>query len=583
MNALLGLAMPVAAQTHSTPIPDPFEESSPGLLVPLPDSLPSPVVPLQLEDLRIQPEAISPNPTVEEAMPFDEVIEGQTEDGRTEEERGGGRSEGPPVTFRVSEIQVLGNTRFESEIEALVRDLEAQDITLADLLTLRAEITKLYVDAGYISSGAFVPANQVFENNGTVSIQVVEGELEQIQILGLNRLRERYVRNRLRRAAQPPLNVNRLEQELQLLQVDPLLQSVNADLTAGSGPGENILVLDLTEADAFWGRFEIDNYRSPSIGSLQGTATVEHLNLLGLGDRLNLGYGLTEGLDTYQTNYTLPVNGRGGTAQIRYQTSESNIVEDAFAEAGIRSESDTLSLNFRQPISRSISHEFTLGIGFDRRVSRSFILDDMPFSFSVGPEEGVSKVSALRFSQEWVNRDRNTVLAARSQFNVGLGLFDATVNNLGTDGRFFSWQGQFQWVEQFSPETLLLTRLNTQLTPDSLLPLERFSIGGINTVRGYAQNQLVTDNAVTLSTELRFPVAEGLQLTPFIDAGGGWNNQAPNLNPSFLLGTGLGLRWQPLDYLNLRLDYGIPLISANDKGNSLQENGFYFSLNLLPF
>lgn len=113
--------------------------------------------------------------------------------------------------------------------------------------------------------------------------------------------------------------------------------------------------------------------------------------------------------------------------------------------------------------------------------------------------------------------------------------------------------------------------------------MERFSVGGLDTVRGYAQNQIVTDNAITASTELRIPVADDLQLIPFMDAGGGWNTQTPNPDPSFLLGLGLGLQWQPTDEFNVRLDYGIPLIAPSNEGNSLQENGIYFSVTLQPF
>ena len=102
-------------------------------------------------------------------------------------------------------------------------------------------------------------------------------------------------------------------------------------------------------------------------------------------------------------------------------------------------------------------------------------------------------------------------------------------------------------------------------------------------MRGYTQNQIVTDNAITASTEFRYPLSDNLQLTPFIDAGGGWNNRTSNPNPAFILGTGLGLRWQPNELLNLRVDYGIPLISTAEEGSSLQENGFYFSINLQPF
>ena len=551
------LAIAAVWTTQSSPAqlpPDPVEESLPGPtapLDPLPESSPEPDEPIQLDRDRVP----------------------QLEPGEPEE--------APSVSFFVDDIQVTGATILQAQIEALVRPLEQREITLEDLLTLRADIARLYFENGYISSGAFVPTNQVL-NDGVVEIQVVEGRIEQIQINGLTRLSQGYIRDRIRPATTPPLNLQRLEAALQLLQVDPILSRVDAELTAGSGPGQTVLVLDLTEADPFLANLAVNNYRAPSIGSLQGTASATYLNLLGFGDRLSASYDLTEGLDVYDFRYAIPVNGLDGTIQLRYENADSNIVESQFEAAGIRSESETFSVNFRQPLNRFPTNEFALGLGFDLRESRSFIRDDIPFSFSIGPEAGVSKVSALRFSQEWVNRDINTVLAARSQFSLGLDIFDATVNDTGTDGRFFSWLGQFQWVEQFSPGTLLVTRINTQLTPNSLLSIERFSVGGIDTVRGYAQNQIVADNAVIASTELRLPIATDLQLVPFIDAGGGWNNQTADPDPSFLLGLGLGMRWRPTDNFNLRLDYGIPLISAED-GDSLQENGLYFSVNLQPF
>ena len=166
-----------------------------------------------------------------------------------------------------------------------------------------------------------------------------------------------------------------------------------------------------------------------------------HLNVMGFGDRFSASYDLTEGLDTYDINYAVPINGLDGTLQIGYQQSASEIIDEQFREAGIRSDSDTFSLSYRQPLTRSLTNEFALSIGLDLRESRSFILDDIPFSFSIGPEDGVSQVRAVRFAQDWVNRDLNTVLAARSQFSLGLDIFDATVNDTGTDGQFFCLAG----------------------------------------------------------------------------------------------------------------------------------------------
>jgi len=489
------------------------------------------------------------------------------------------------VRFLIERIDVLGSTVLEAEIAALTQPLEGRELSLGDLLDLRTEITNLYLRNGYVNSGAFLPTNQDL-TTGVVQIQVIEGSLEAIQVNGLSRLREGYVRDRISLATQPPLNVPRLEGALRLLQIDPLLDRVDAELTAGSRPGQNLLILDLAEVDPFDLALTADNSRSVSTGSVQAEVLALHRNVLGFGDFASARYGHTEGLDIYELRYGIPLNVYDGTLQVRYENANSRIITPQFIDAGIRNESETFSVSFRQPLTRSINHEWALGLAFDLRESRSFILNDIPFSFSIGPENGVARVSALRFSQEWLKRDISRVLAARSQFSLGLNLFNATINDTGTDGQFFAWLGQFQWVEQLSPGWLLVSRLNTQLTPDSLLPLERFSVGGPDTVRGYAQNQIVTDNAVIGSVELRIPlsaVPNQLQLIPFIDAGTGWNNQTENPNPSVLVGTGLGVQWQPSRDINLRLTYGLPLIGVPNRGNSLQENGLYFSFTYQPF
>jgi hemolysin activation/secretion protein len=342
----------------------------------------------------------------------------------------------------------------------------------------------------------------------------------------------------------------------------------------------------LKEAPPFHASFNISNYQSPSVGSIQGTVSLSHDNLLGFGDRLSADYGRTSGLDLYNISYSIPVNAKDGTFSIRYGNTGSKIVEAPFEDLGIRSDSETLSFGFRQPLVRSPQTEFALGLSLDLRRSQTFLLDDIPFSFSEGPEDGKSRVSVIRFSQDWVNRNATRVLAARSQFSFGINAFGATVNDSGTDGQFFAWLGQFQYVQQLSPRTVLLARVAAQLTPDSLLSLERFSIGGVDTLRGYRQNQLVSDNGIVGSLEFRIPLTKDptrLQLTPFFEIGSGWNNQGVNPDPSLLASVGLGLQWRISPALNLQLDYGVPLRAVSDRGNSLQDNGVYFSLRYQPF
>ncbi len=117
--------------------------------------------------------------------------------------------ESPEVTppsgdrFFIEKIEVLGNTVLQDEIVALTQPYKNRSVTFEELLELRSAIVQLYIKNGYITSGAFLPSNQDL-SSGIVKIQVVEGELEQIEIGGLRRLREGYVRSRIIHATSTP-------------------------------------------------------------------------------------------------------------------------------------------------------------------------------------------------------------------------------------------------------------------------------------------------------------------------------------------------------------------------------------------
>ncbi len=396
--------------------------------------------------------------------------------------------------FFVKDIQVTGSTVLQPEIKKLIQNsqLKYRTATFADLICLRSRITALYLQKGYVTSGAFLANNQDL-SQGIVKIQVVEGELEDIQITGLNHLSKNYVRSRLKIGATTPLNQQSLETALQLLILNPIIATVNAELTAGKRAGSNVLLLDIQEADAFSTTLALDNYRAPSIGEIQGSVNLAHNNLLGFGDRLSTQYDFTQGLDLYNFSYTIPWNSYDGTLGFSYDNGDSEIIEEQFRDFEIESETKTISFNLSQPLLRSPNQEFTLSFGLDLRRRRTFLQGE-PFAFPLGGQDGQSNTTVLKFSQDWVNRNTKSVLAARSQFNIGIDAFDATISNTEPDGRFFAWQGQFQWVQQLSARNLMVARVGGQFTPNPLLSLEQFSLGGVNTVRGYQENQLITDS-----------------------------------------------------------------------------------------
>ncbi|WP_375497373.1 ShlB/FhaC/HecB family hemolysin secretion/activation protein [uncultured Nostoc sp.] len=501
-----------------------------------------------------------------------------------------------PQTIVVERFEVVGSTVFSPEELALATaEFTKRPISLTQVYQARSKITDLYVQNGYITSGAYIPPQTI--QSGVVKIQVVEGKLEDIQVTGTRRLNPNYVRSRLAIATSAPLNRQRLLEALQLLQLNPLIQNVSAELTAGSRTGSSLLEVKISEAKTFSSPIILDNGRSPSVGSFRRGLRLNEANLLGFGDSLSLGYTNTDGSNSFDASYILPLNPRNGTLTFNYGTTSSNVIEPAFKSLDIESASRYYELTFRQPIVQTPTQEFALGLTASRRESDiSWILqrENPPVPPSVlspgSDEQGRTRVSALRFFQEWTNRNSREVIALRSQFSLGIDVLNATVNQDPPDSRFFAWQGQAQWARLLAPETLLLLRLNTQLASRTLLPIEQIGLGGQDSVRGYRQDYLLTDNGTFVSAEVQVPILRlpqinsTLQVVPFVDFGVGWNSSGrENPDPNTLAAVGLGLRWSQGDRFTVRLDWGIPLVSVNSNDRTLQENGLYFSLFYNPF
>ncbi|MCC5641991.1 ShlB/FhaC/HecB family hemolysin secretion/activation protein [Nostoc sp. CHAB 5824] len=536
---------------------------------PAPSPLPSPELPQPLPPPAELFPPSAPTPTPEEPLP--------------------GKF---PETIVVERFEVVGSTVFSPEELALATaEFTKRPISLTEVYQARSKITDLYVQNGYITSGAYIPPQTI--QSGVVKIQVVEGKLEDIQVSGTRRLNPNYVRSRLAIATSPPLNRQRLLEALQLLQLNPLIQNVSAELSAGSQSGTSLLEVKISEAKTFSSQIVLDNGRSPSVGSFRRGLRLNEANLLGLGDALGLGYTNTDGSNSFDASYTLPLNPHNGTLNFNYGITSSNVIEYPFNVLDIQSDSRYYELTFRQPIVQTPTQEFALGLTASRRESEASYLDKIeriPFPGLGADEQGRTRVSALRFFQEWTSRNSREVIALRSQFSLGIDVLNPTINQNPPDSRFFAWQGQAQWARLLAPETLLLLRLNTQLASRTLLPLEQIGLGGQDSIRGYRQDYLLTDNGTFVSAEVQVPILHfpqidsTLQVVPFVDFGVGWNSSGrANPDPNTLAAIGLGLRWSQGDRFTVRLDWGIPLVSADSNDRTLQENGLYFSLLYNPF
>ncbi len=490
-------------------------------------------------------------------------------------------------------IEFDGNTVFtDEELLALVKDRVGKKAGVEELEAIRKTVSQHYFDAQYVNSGAVIDEQDL--SKGVLVVRIVEGRLDNINVLNEGWLRSGYVTSRIHREVSDPLNLNDLKRGLEFVRRDERIRKINTALVPGDELGQSHLDMIVTENRVFDVGLGVSNRRPPSVGAEEAEVYFGTKNLTSLGDTLRGNYTISqEGMDewdlgdagNYSLFYSLPLTRWDTTLELGYNQSDYVILEEPFNTLDIESDTRMYSVALRQPIYRDLQHELSLTLKGEHRRS-DVLVSGEPFSISPGSVNGQTRLSALRLSPEYVYRSQERVIAARTTFSFGLDELDPILGP-GFDPEYFTWMSQASWVESVTDEdTLLVVKLFHQHTDDKVVSMEQFSLGGINTIRGYRENQLIRDNAFIISPELRIPVYKDrygkaqVYLIPFFDYGIGWNSNGPREREE-IYSAGLGVTYNPTDHISMSLywghgfeDFGI----RND--DDLQDDGIHFQLRL---
>ncbi len=500
--------------------------------------------------------------------------------------------------LRVHQFTFIGNTVFTAEqLSRVTAPYLDRDITSEDLEEARRALTLLYVRSGFINSGALLKDQAA--SGGRLTFTIVEGALTQIKVTGNKRYQSGFLKHELSESGAAPFNVTSIRDRLQVMRENANLRRISADVQPGARPGEAVLNVDVEENDPVHTSLQFDNHRPASIGAERLRLAVTNFNLTGRDDVLDLRAGLSQGalghtsfsgLHDYSLGYTsppfqAPLIGDHNTLLANYAKNDSAVIEEPFRSLDITSRFENYSLGVRHLQNRIPGAEKSLTLSLEHRRSNTF-LDGEAFSFSRGDVDGQAQTTALRLSQDFVQRDLKHVFAGRGVLSWGSNFPGSTKNSAPPNGNFVIVLGQAQYVKVLGDSgRQLLLRANGQWTNRPLLSVEQFAIGGADSVRGYLENQLVRDMGVTASAELRMPVALAksgarvLVVAPFADYGYGVNRGANGSDPAkTLTSVGLGAFYTPGNRLNAQIYYGYPLDHRNTSGHDWQDQGVEFSM-----
>ncbi|MEB3309848.1 MAG: ShlB/FhaC/HecB family hemolysin secretion/activation protein [Snowella sp.] len=482
----------------------------------------------------------------------------------------------------------------QKEINDIFEQNQGKALNKTDFIEIYQDIaeslTQIYLNQGYITSKAVPQEKLEIPIDGIVTIPILEGRLKEIVLINRGRLNPNYICDRVGLGVGVPLNIIQIEEQLRLLKQNPLLSGINGSLKESGTAGFSILEITVQENQPFSANLSFDNYSPISLGSERMGIFLGYKNPTGLGDDISANYyrSTTGGLNIADFSYRVPLNPMEGTLQLRATPTWTKVTQAPFDQFDITGTNPAYEISYRQPLVRSIRDTLALSLGFRYQDGETLGLG-RPDLF------GNSRTSVIQFSQDYVHRELDGVWFFQSQLNFGTGLFNATQNAdpLPT-GNFFNWIAQGQRLQRLTEDQLLILQGSLQLTPDSLLPDYLFIIGGGQSVRGYVQNARSGDNGFRFSIENRITLVRDaedvsiFEVAPFMDMGSVWNSAGnPTQLPpnTFLMSTGLGLIWNNaffINGLNLRFDYGLPIIDLHSPVNNLQNDGIYFQLNYQP-
>jgi len=497
-------------------------------------------------------------------------------------------AEASRIKFKLQGIVLKGNKTFtDKELSALYQNKLGQIISVAELEAIVSSITNYYTNQGYVLSSAFLPPQHI--KNGIVHIQIIEGFIENVKILGSPRGTEKILMAYGKQIAlSKPVKLSIMEHYIRLANEIPGLTVRMVLEPSQSKKGASDLNF-IAEEKKLGGYLSYDNYGTLYIGPNQVTANVSANSILRSGDTSRLTIIRTSRpLQLQYADFTHETFLGGKGLRLTLEGNNSN-TRPGLNLAPLKVNGDAVNLYalLAYPLIRSRTQELSLDGGFNFTDSTVVFLANQPLY--------TDHIRSLTFGGNYNFADRfkgSNLLSLHVE--KGLKILGATssvtssqTSRYGANGDFFKVSLQANRLQQLYGRYSLYLYGTGQYSFAPLLASEQFAFGGSQVGRAYDAAEIIGDRGVGGTLELRANFAPDLRvlktLQPYLfyDAGVIWNIQnLPNVSQKqSITSTGFGVRITFTQNIFGNLMITQPLtkvISAeNLRGNGRRPRGFF--------
>ena len=495
----------------------------------------------------------------------------------------------PALSQKISikTIQLEGFTKLTAaQTNKITAPWEGKELTFQEIQdNIVTPLNKLYEKEGYITTVVFVPPQKI--EDGVVRIQATEGTVSEVVFEAGKYFKERAVVPRIQTKTGDIFRVNDLVKSLRRINENPDLV-VDATLKAGEAPGETKIVLK-PRKEVFPLHFTpfYDNLGRFPIGRQRLGATVTDNNTLGFGDTAYVSPYFTTHSMGILGGYEVPLGSHGTKVGFSMAHTEFDVDQ---AGVDFHGRSNIYQPYIMKELYRSERSIWNAELAFANK-SSTFYADNVMLN--------QDRLRLITPALSYRHYDKTGQFYTRHELGIGLDVFGATIGSdalssrPGAGSQFIRYTGNATRVQKLFKGTYGVFRGVGQYSPNPLVSLEQFQVGGASSVRGYQEGRLIGDSGFAVSAEWHVPLwflperwnvrgyklKDNIEFVSFADFGAAFDNQAfsgvnaqsGKVNPNaYALGVGAGIRARLNRYLNARVDFGFPLLRQNPDADMMR-------------
>lgn len=445
----------------------------------------------------------------------------------------------------ISRIQIDASEVFSAaELQAITANYENREISIAELHEVVGKINELYQSRNYITAKALLPPQTI--KDGVVRIQLVEGRLGELLLRGNTYTRDTFFLERLNLVNGDLIRLDSLEKQLTYFNSTTDVR-LRAELKPGTAFGTTDIVIIAQEPANEQFLLFSDNAGSKSTGQYRYGFSWTNHSLTGNRDKLSLMPVWSKGTFAGSFAYSMPVKD-GGQVAISYDKNRIDILSGPYAHLDVEGYSSDIGLSYSwlQSARAGLKTEHS----FQIHAKNSETLADNTKILDTDVKTAVYGYTVQANSNKQASYVRHDITR-------GYG------DSAGKREHFIKYNLSAV-RQQALPDSMVFTlRLSGQLTPDKNLPtVEQFSIGGMSSVRGYANGLLMGDKGYLLNAEWSKPLSKKSTGFIFIDHGGAFSYKGNNESihsTDFLTSVGVGVTMNFSAENALKLALGLPM------------------------